>query len=77
MTQLLSNAEVEFDNLENLETIHATPVDVENAYIVEVGWFHPDKLNKINPLGPEFKLVDLSLPTNYMENNMPHNQATL
>ena len=77
MTQLLANAEIDFDNLKYLETIHATPVDVEIAYITEVGLFHPDKINKSHPLGPQFKIVDLSPLTDYMEKSMPHNQTTL
>ena len=77
MTQLIANAGMVFDNLKYLKTIHATPVDVEIAYIVEVGWFHPDKMNKSHPLGPQFKIVALCPLTDYMENNIPHNQTTL
>ena len=76
-TQFLANVEIEFDNVNYSEAIHATPVDVENAYTAEVGWFHLDKINKRNPLGPENKTVDLSPLTDYMENNMPLNQTTL
>ena len=77
LTQFLANAEIEFDNVKYSETKHATPVDLENAYIAEVGWFHLDKLNRRNQLGPENKTVDLSLLTDYMKNNMPLNQTTL
>ena len=71
--------EIDFDGKISVETKLATPDDAEIGYIEVIDLISPDetKEKKYISLFSEYKIVDISLPTDYMENDTPRDHETV